>query len=138
MVSLNKLNFSSISNVPKYKQVANYFISNILKGTIKKGEQLPSVSCLSKEFNVSRDTIEKAYRVLKEKELIYTISGKGTFVKNQEVRKKVETFFSFHKNEAIDMNLFNLFINEIENRYYTNLEISNHDTHVSINLVEKI
>lgn len=65
---------------PLYKDVENVLTSQVLSGRRAVGSKLPTESELSKTFNVSRDTVRKALRSLKERGLIKATSGVGTVV----------------------------------------------------------
>lgn len=54
--------------------------SNILNQTYKAGELLPSENKLSKQYNVSRETIRKALTLLLESGYIQKKQGKGSIV----------------------------------------------------------
>ncbi len=74
---------------PKYKQIINAIVNDIEKGVLKKDDQLPSINELSFEFDIARDTVEKAYNELKSQSVITSVRGKGYFVqglKNSQLR----------------------------------------------------
>ena len=75
------------SDLPMYEQVKACVKENILSGTLKVNDPLPSVRQLAKELNVSTITTKRAYMDLEHEGLIYTISGKGTFVKAVDISK---------------------------------------------------
>ena len=58
---LNNLKIDSESEIPKYKQVVDLFISDIEAGIFKQGQRIPSINEMSEELFLSRDTVEKAY-----------------------------------------------------------------------------
>lgn len=51
----------------------------ILEGEIKPGEKLPSENELSRDYNVSRQTVRKALQILQNEGFIYAEHGRGTF-----------------------------------------------------------
>ena len=71
-----------------YLEVADKIESFINMGIYKENEKLPSCRNLAVELNVNPNTIERAYRTLEEKGLIYTISKKGVFVSSLKNRKE--------------------------------------------------
>jgi GntR family transcriptional regulator len=75
------------SDLPMYEQVKGCVKENILSGTLKVNDPLPSVRQLAKELNVSTITTKRAYMDLEHEGLIYTVSGKGTFVKAVDISK---------------------------------------------------
>ena len=77
---LNLLTVDETSKVPKYLQVVEIIKSDIDNGIFDIGEQVPSINETSAEFYLARDTVEKAYRVLKEKGILSAVKGKGYYV----------------------------------------------------------
>ena len=68
------------SPVPIYVQVERLIEQLILKRELSAHELLPGVSVLAKRLSIAPLTVQKAYRRLQERGLIYAIGGKGTFV----------------------------------------------------------
>jgi GntR family transcriptional regulator, transcriptional repressor for pyruvate dehydrogenase complex len=56
----------------------------ILSGTLEPGAKLPSEGSLSRQFGVSRPVVREALAQLRERGLIETVSGSGTFVKRPD------------------------------------------------------
>ncbi len=77
---LNLLTVDESSKVPKYLQIVEIIKSDIDNGIFGIGEQVPSINETSAEFYLARDTVEKAYRVLKEKGILSAVKGKGYYV----------------------------------------------------------
>ena len=65
------------SRVPKYRQIVEGVIHNISNGKIRVNEKIPSINFFSEDFGLSRDTVERAYNILKEKKINFSIKGKG-------------------------------------------------------------
>ena len=108
-------------------------------GVYKSGDSLPSINQLSQAYEVSRDTVFKAFLDLKERGIIDSTPGKGyyvvgrlknvlllldeyspfkyalynSFVKRLSIRYKVDLLFHQY-NER----LFNTIIRESLGRYY--------------------
>jgi DNA-binding transcriptional regulator YhcF (GntR family) len=77
---LNFLEVDEKSKIPKYMQIVDIILSDIENGIFNIGEQIPSINETSCEFYMARDTVEKAYKILKEKGIITAVKGKGYFV----------------------------------------------------------
>jgi GntR family transcriptional regulator len=67
--------------VTLYAQVADYIEQRIATGTLARGAKLPAERELATHLGVSYDTIRRATAVLRERGLIATVQGRGTFVK---------------------------------------------------------
>lgn len=82
--NLNLMSVDECSSMPKYMQVVNLIISDIENGIFKEGEIIPSINETSSDFYISRDTVEKAYRILKDMGVICSVRGKGYFVASRQ------------------------------------------------------
>lgn len=68
------------SMVPIYEQLMEQIKNDIIKGTLKEDEALPSVRALSSKLKISALTVKKAYDKLEEQGFVVVVHGKGTFV----------------------------------------------------------
>lgn len=72
------------SGVAAYEQIKEQIKAEILSGELKADEALPSMRLLASELKVSMITTTRAYSDLEAEGLIYTVRGKGCFVKGSE------------------------------------------------------
>jgi DNA-binding transcriptional regulator YhcF (GntR family) len=82
-----KLQINHEDKIPKYKQIVSSVIHDIEKGILQRGEQLPSINFVSEEYYLGRETVEKAYRELKELGYITSVAGKGFYVEGGRSNK---------------------------------------------------
>jgi DNA-binding GntR family transcriptional regulator len=68
------------SVVPVYEQIANVIAAQIESGELLPGARVPSESTLTQRFEVSRDTARRAVELLRQRGLVETRSGKGSYV----------------------------------------------------------
>lgn len=68
------------SGVPVYLQLAQQVKAAVATGTLRDGDQLPSVRALAEELRVNRNTIAKAYQELEGEGVIENRQGAGCFV----------------------------------------------------------
>ena len=83
---------SNNSDKPIYEQIKEAIKNQILDGTLKTGDMLPSMRLLAKELRISIITTKRAYEDLEREGYIESFTGKGSFVKgiNRElVRENV-------------------------------------------------
>ena len=66
-----------------YVQVADHIAGRIERGELAPGSRLPPERELASFYGVSYDTIRRATAALRERGLIETVHGRGTFVKRQ-------------------------------------------------------
>src|SRR5512143_1583953 len=70
---------------PKYVQLAESLHQQILAGSYRPGERLPSEARLVEMFNVSPMTVRRAINLLASQDIVATARGSGTFVKEVEL-----------------------------------------------------
>ncbi len=63
-----------------YEQIKRHFEKRIRQGHMASHEPLPGTMVLAKELEISHLTIRKAYKLLEEEGLVYSVQGKGTLV----------------------------------------------------------
>lgn len=87
------------SGTPIYDQIYSQIKDQIINGTLKEDEALPSIRNLAKDLRISVITTKRAYDELEREGFIYTIAAKGCFVapKNLELireqnLKKIEEY----------------------------------------------
>ena len=68
------------SAIPPYLQVANLLERRIRSGELAPGARVPSITTLSQEFGIAKNTARRALMTLAERELVEIIPGWGTFV----------------------------------------------------------
>ncbi len=72
------------SDIPIYKQISTQFREDIMNGTIREGEYLPSIRGLARDLKISVITTMKAYEELAEEGLVTAVQGKGYLVNPQD------------------------------------------------------
>jgi len=78
--------FDEGSSQTKMQQLIHAVSEAINLGVLKEGDFLPSVNQLSKDGGISRDTIFKAYSILKQRSIISSTPTKGYFVASESYR----------------------------------------------------
>ncbi len=63
-----------------YLQLKEQVVKFACMGVLKPNEQLPSVRVLARELGINPNTVSKAYQELENEKIIYSVSGKGSFV----------------------------------------------------------
>jgi len=108
-----EIKINESSRVPKYKQIVDIIINDISKGKLKIGEKIPSINELSESCYLSRDTVEKAYKQLKEQKVIVSVKGKGYYTAKTDLISKINVFFMINKLSSYKMMIYNSFVNSI-------------------------
>ncbi len=83
---------------PKYAQIAERIISEIRRGQLPLGSQIPSQSELMNEYAVSTTTARKSLQELERAGWVTRIRGRGTFVRQQTVGRSLNRILSFTRN----------------------------------------
>ena len=76
---------SNSSDKPIYEQIAQQIKKMIISGELSPGDALPSMRFLAKELRISVITTKRAYSDLERDGFIETVTGKGSFVANQNL-----------------------------------------------------
>ena len=99
------INISNSSGEPIYLQISNQIRTMILEGKLKEGDSIPSMRVLATELRISFMTTKRAYEELERDGFIESYTGRGSFVKAQNLElykeeqiRRVETLLL----EAVD------------------------------------
>ena len=69
---------------PIYEQIIDRFQTLILNGALEPDTQIPSVRSLAIELSINANTIQRAYSELERTGYIYSVKGRGNFVRADE------------------------------------------------------
>ena len=70
------------SVTPLYEQAADYVAGQIASGELSPGQKFPAKRDLADEWGIGYQTVRRAMRELRERGLVVSRVGKGTFVRN--------------------------------------------------------
>lgn len=105
---MNLINYQD--SRPIYEQIVENFKTQMYKGILQEGDQMPSVRSLAVELSTNPNTVQKAYTELERQGFIYTVKGRGNFVKGDvllkenkknELVRQIVTLFS----EAVEIGI---------------------------------
>lgn len=97
-----------------YVQIADYICENILNGSWKEEDRIPSVREMAIEIEVNPNTVMRAYSYLQDEEIIFNKRGIGYFVgensreliakmkKDDFIKNELPYFFRILKMLKID------------------------------------
>ena len=66
--------------VPLSEQLEARIAELIISGEMAENEKLPAVREVAKELMINPNTVQKTYRQLEQRGLIYSLPGKGSYV----------------------------------------------------------
>lgn len=96
---------------PIYEQIAESYKTLILKGVLRPDEKMPSVRKLAMELSTNPNTVQRAYAELERQGFLYSVKGRGNFVKGgpdlkekkkQELLERLEALFREAEEVGID------------------------------------
>lgn len=110
------LNFIEINTTwitPIYEQIKDSVIRAIDLEQLKKGDRLPSIHSICREFSISPGTVIKAYDDLCGAGILSSIKGKGYFINSTRVSRHLNIFVLFDRINAYKEILYDSFIQRI-------------------------
>jgi DNA-binding transcriptional regulator YhcF (GntR family) len=122
------------SKIPKYQQVVDTIVSDIEIGIVKVGDKIPSINETSEEYYLSRDTVEKAYKILRKRGIITAVRGKGFYVSSTTRKEGKRILLVFNKLSDHKKTIYNSFVKKLGNTATVDLQIH----HSESQMLEKI
>ena len=80
------------SNLSIYEQIVKAIKGLIVKEEIFPGDMLPSIRALAKDLQISVITTKRAYEELEKEGLIYSVQGKGFYIKEPNKGTAIKIF----------------------------------------------
>ena len=84
---MNYIKISRYLPTPLYAQLKDSILKALQEGTLKPGDKLPTEEELCERFSISRPVIRQAYSELISDGIISRIKGKGSFIREKDVRE---------------------------------------------------
>ena len=121
------------SSIPKYIQIVKAVKSQIAQGKLSYGDKIPSINILSADYFLSRDTVEKAYIILKKQGIIESVKGKGYYISHHSDLSKYKILLLFNKLSTYKKEIYNAMVTALEDR----ADIFFHVFHCEFSLFKK-
>ena len=103
-----KIEVDQSSQTPVYKQLIQSIQDLVACGQYHEGDFIPSMNELASELQISKETVKKAYSILREKGIIESAHGKGFYVTNKG-DNKIKVLLLFDKISTYKQVLFSSF-----------------------------
>ncbi|KAB7727077.1 GntR family transcriptional regulator [Rudanella paleaurantiibacter] len=132
---LNQIAINDFSSTPKYLQIVNSIIEGIEQNDILPGDKLPSIYEMCAHFEISKRTVERAYEVLKEKELIGGVQGKGFYIQHTKFGRTQKIFLLFNKLSPHKKIIYDAFVERLGSDVAIDFFIYNNDFRLFKNLL---
>ena len=131
----NLLQIDTDKKTPKYIQIVNAVNNAIRQGKLKKGDPIFSINELSDEFLLSRDTVQKAYNLLRKKGVITAVKGKGFYINRTDITTPYRILLLFNKISNYKKQIYNAFVQTMGDKAIVDLKIHHFNTRLFENLV---
>ena len=89
------INLDYTSRTPIYEQIVSEIEKYVSLGILKEKEQIMSIRELASNLGINPNTVKKAYTILETKNIITSISTKGTFIKENASLVKEQTINNY-------------------------------------------
>lgn len=110
------------NNKPIYLQIADFICDNIVNGTWKEEERIPSVRELGSDLQVNPNTAMRTFEYLQNRHIIYNKRGIGYFVAENATQQVAQLQRDEFFNEQLPhvfkiMQLLHISFEELKHHY---------------------
>ena len=132
----SKITIAHNSQTPVYKQLIQSIENLVNNGTYQNGNFIPSMNELSNELEISKETVKKAYSILRAKGIIDSSHGKGFYVTNNN-NAKIKILLLFDKISTYKQVLYSSFLTTIGEIAEITIRLHNQDFELFQDFIEK-
>ncbi|WP_418262475.1 GntR family transcriptional regulator [Flavobacterium faecale] len=136
MEIINCIDISKKSMVPMYQQIVDSITKNISNGNIALNQKLPSINMVSEDYYLSRDTVVKAYNILRDRKIIVSIPRRGNYIAKTQATDKLKILFLVNKLSSYKMEIYNSFLAKIGLHSNVDLIVYHCDEHLFLNTLK--
>lgn len=120
---MKPLRIDTNSKVPVYLQIVDSIMAAVRDGDLRRDEQIPSINEFSEQYLLSRGTVEKAYKELRDKKVILSVKGKGYFIYRTDINMPLRVLLLFNKISNYKKQLYNAFVKTLGEGVFVDLHI---------------
>lgn len=124
------------SQIPVYKQLIKSIQELKERRIYNEGDFIPSMNELAAELKISKETVKKAYSILREKGVIESAQGKGFYITGNG-NHKIKILVLFDKISTYKQVLYSSFLNTIENEAEITIRLHNQDIELFEEFIEE-
>ena len=117
-------------NDSKYKLIVKYVQEEVSSGRLQKGDWIPSINEFRRMFNLSRDTVFAGITELKSRGIIDSKQGKGYYIDSTNLHSEYNIFMLFNELNEFKEDLYNSFMESIDNKCSVNIQFHNYNREV--------
>lgn len=97
---------SPLSQTPIYEQIHMQIRELVLSGTLKAGEQLPSIRLMARDLKIGVITVKHAYDALCEEGIAVSLAGRGVFVADVDQKRAKRIHLDLLKERLAEIKTF--------------------------------
>ncbi|MEM6376822.1 MAG: GntR family transcriptional regulator [Bacteroidota bacterium] len=131
------LQIDKFSDVPKYRQLEMAVAEGVSNGVLVKNTKLPSINEVVARYDLSRDTVVKAYNILRERGIISSTQGKGFYITGAYNLSKRKVFVLFNELNAYKEVLHKSLIRSLGMSVEVDTFFHNHNLDIFEYLIDK-
>ncbi len=123
---MRQIRFNHNAKLPKVKQIVQAIVSQIEKGQLVKDDKLPSINEFSDKYAVARDTVERAYKELKDQGYITSVATKGYFVQGKK-DQRLKILLIFNRLSSYKKIIYDSLVQTLGEEARVDLQIHRYD-----------
>lgn len=132
----SKIKLDISSKIPVYKQIIREIQELVDLGEYRMGDYIPSMNELADDLQISKETVKKAYSILREKGIIDSSHGKGFYITN-DGQNKIKILLIFDKISTYKQVLYSSFTVHIEDSSEITIRLHNQDIDLFEHFIEE-
>jgi len=132
----SKIKIDHNHQMPVYKQLIQSVQHLVDTGEFKEGTFLPSMNELGNELQIAKETVNKAYSILRDKGIIESSKGKRFCITNNGP-KKIKILLIFDKISTYKQVLYSSFIANIGDTSEITMRLHNQDIDLFEHFIEE-
>jgi DNA-binding transcriptional regulator YhcF (GntR family) len=132
---MQQIRLSHSAKLPKVKQIVQAIVSQIEKGQLVKDDRLPSINEFSDRYGVARDTVERAYKELKDRGYITSVATKGYFVLGKK-DQRLKILLIFNKLSSYKKIIYESLVQTLGEEARVDLQIHRYDPQLLKEIIE--
>lgn len=120
-------NYQIEDRIPIYKQIVDQIETSVMSGKLKPGDQLPSMKEFALMYDISKETVKKAYGILVRRGLLESSQGKGFFVRSKSAQMRKKVLLMVDNLSTFKQVFVNSFLEALGNKAEAHILVHNND-----------
>lgn len=121
---------------PVFQQLVDAVVDAINGNHLQQNEWLPTIGCICERFDLSRVTVERAYRHLRKEGRISYVAGKGFYVSGKKP-SELRVLLVFNKLSSFKMMVYESIVENLGDCVRTDLQLHHYDPSILRKILEE-